>query len=215
MKRAWDFSCGLSLQTKFKPSLKLTFKQVLFLLEIVINPFREKKNWMKCLNSIISFYIYLENESDTNPNQNFVSWLQLGDRSVNTDTETASVKALSRMFSQARGLTWIELDSRVSGLSELCRNKFQVDGTTVQICMIAQMQNLSWMTRQWHLFCLNFLFIYNPEYSAWAITTSLLCWKGFLRSSEYSVSIPVKAGSSPLQSVPLFHPEMECSCCCW
>lgn len=170
---------------------------------------------MKCLNSIISFYIYLENESDTNPNQNFVSWLQLGDRSVNTDTETASVKALSRMFSQARGLTWIELDSRVSGLSELCRNKFQVDGTTVQICMIAQMQNLSWMTRQWHLFCLKFLFIYNPEYSAWAITTSLLCWKGFLRSSEYSVSIPVKAGSSPLQSVPLFHPEMECSCCCW
>ena len=60
---------------------------------------------MKCLNSFISFYIYLENESDTNPNQNFVSWLQLGDRSVNTDTETASVKALSHMFGQAQGLT--------------------------------------------------------------------------------------------------------------
>ena len=25
--------------------------------------------------------------SDTNPNENFVSWLQLGDRNVNTDTE--------------------------------------------------------------------------------------------------------------------------------
>lgn len=50
---------------------------------------------MKCMDSIISFYIYLENESDANPNQNFVSWLQLGDRGVNIDTETASVKALS------------------------------------------------------------------------------------------------------------------------
>lgn len=53
---------------------------------------------MKCMNSIISFYIYLENESDANPNQNFVSWLQLGDRAVNIDTETASVKTLSLSY---------------------------------------------------------------------------------------------------------------------
>ena len=159
---------------------------------------------MKCLNSFISFYIYLENESDTNPNQNFVSWLQLGDRSVNTDTETASVKALSHMFGQAQGLTWIELDSR---LSVLCRNKFKVDATMVQICMIAHMQKLSRMTRQWHIFCLKFLLLYNPEESAWAITTSLLCWKDFLRSSKYSVSIPVKAGSSSPLVSPLISPR--------
>lgn len=170
---------------------------VLFILEVVISLFRGK-NWMKSLNSSISFYIYLEDKLTKTWVKTLHFNFSLGIENMNITLRQPSVSSLPTWVlghKDPREQNWIQ---RVTGPPVLFEDQTQPDGPVVQVGLIILMQNLSQMTFQWHL-----LLSKTSMYSRVILSsyvTGLSCWKLCLMSLKYS-----RQGVPSFRSLSLSH----------